>query len=236
MKRKIGIILSIIIVSSFNGCVKSEDGQDISSKKGLFLEDNLSENKKDIEMELNSKELELEEIQNEIIRFHVLANSDTEEDQKLKIKVRDKVIEKMSSKLSNTKNINEAREILIDSIDEVDRIAKDVIEENGYNYNVRSELKRENFPDKIYGDTLYPQGEYEAFRILIGEAEGQNWWCVMFPPLCFVDESKQTINSDKSEENFEEIRNESKDTENNKSKNKEKIKFKSKLFELFKKK
>lgn len=240
MKRKLGIIiLSIIIIGLFKGCVKSENGQDVLNKTGLFFEESLSGNKEEIDGITNTQKLVLEDIQNEIIRFHVLANSDTEEDQALKLKVRDKVIEKMSSKLSSTKNINEARKIMIDSIEEVNVIAKNVIEENGYNYNVRSELKRENFPDKMYGDTLYPQGEYEAFRILIGEAKGQNWWCVMFPPLCFVDESKQTINSDKSEKNLEEIIDESKELENNKDNNsnyKEDVKFKFKLFELLKKK
>ena len=222
-KRLRIVILIMVIINLLNGCSYSKDGQDI----------------------LSGKELVLEEIQDEIIRFHVLANSDTEEDQALKLKVRDRVIKEMSSKFNSSNNIDDAREIMLDSIDEVNAIAKEVIEENGYNYDVRSELSRENFPDKMYGDTLYPQGEYEAFRILIGEANGQNWWCVMFPPLCFVDETKQAVNSDKTKETLEETLNLNKDNkkENNNKNNEEKddsknktredIKFKFKLLEIF---
>lgn len=211
MKKILSLVIIITsIIGLLNGCVTNESGQDI----------------------FNNEELILEDIQNEIIRFHVLANSDTEEDQALKLKVRDKVVEEMYGKLSGCKNIDEARIVMLDNMDEVNSIAEKVIKENGYNYTVTSELSRENFPDKMYGDTLFPQGNYEAFRILIGEAKGQNWWCVMFPPLCFVDESKQAINTSKTKENLEgktEIK-----KENNEVKTKEKIKFKSKLFEMIK--
>lgn len=224
MRKRVRIVILIMVmINLLNGCSNSKGGQDI----------------------LNGKELVLEDIQDEIIRFHVLANSDTEEDQALKIKVRDRVIKEMSSKFNSSDNIDDAREIMLDSIDEVNAIAKEVIEENGYNYDVRSELSRENFPDKMYGDTLYPQGEYEAFRILIGEANGQNWWCVMFPPLCFVDETKQAVNSDKTKETLEEtvsLNKDNKEENNNKnneekddskSKTREDIKFKFKLLEIF---
>lgn len=213
MVKRINIVLVIIaMVFLFNGCTKSKSGQDVG----------------------DGKELVLEAIQNEIIRFHVLANSDTKEDQDLKLKVRDKVIEVMSSKFSGCNNIDEARKVIVNNIDEVNNIAKKVIEENGYNYSVRSELSRENFPDKMYGDTLFPQGNYEAFRILIGEANGQNWWCVMFPPLCFVDESKQTVNEEETRVAIEKagVKNNS---ENNKTKPKEKVEFKFKIWELFSK-
>ena len=227
MRRRLSIIILVIIgtIGLLNGCVSSKSGQG----------------------SLNGKQLVLEDIQNEIIRFHVLANSDTEEDQKLKLKVRDKVIENMASKFIGISNIDDARKIMLDSMDEVNSIAKEVIEENGYSYGVKSELSRENFPDKMYGDTLFPQGNYEAFRILIGEANGQNWWCVMFPPLCFVDESKQAVNSDETKESLEKVIDKDKDSDKgniiDKSKdsdqednvdNKQKIKFKSKLLEMLK--
>lgn len=202
MRRRLSIIILIIgTISLLNGCMNSKSGQ------GVF----------------NGKQLVLEKIQNEIIRFHVLANSDTEADQALKLKVRDKVIESMSSKFVGCSNINDARKIMLDSIDEVNSIAKEVIEEDGYNYSVKSELSRENFPDKMYGDTLFPQGNYEAFRILIGEANGQNWWCVMFPPLCFVDEGKQVVNSDETKESLEKVidKNKDSDEENEVDKSKE---------------
>lgn len=152
---------------------------------------------------LNNEELKYEEIKNEIIRFHVLANSDSTEDQDLKIKVRDAIIEYVYKELESSKSIEESREYLINNKDIIEGIAKEVIISSGYNYNVNSSLSKENFPDKMYGDILFPQGEYEAFKILIGEAEGQNWWCVMFPPLCFVDETKETIDNYKTRENLE---------------------------------
>ncbi|MGL5352032.1 MAG: stage II sporulation protein R, partial [Clostridium sp.] len=146
---------------------------------------------------------------------------------------------RMASKFVGCNKIEDAREILINSTEEVKSIANEVIKENGYSYGVTIELARENFPDKMYGDTLFPQGNYEAFRILIGEAKGQNWWCVMFPPLCFVDETKQAVNSKSTKESIEEVIKEDGDkvktpseSENNNSKPKEKVKFKSKLWEL----
>lgn len=226
MGKKLSIIiLTIATISLLNGCVSTESGQDI----------------------LSVKELSLEDIQDKIIRFHVLANSDTDEDQALKFKVRDRVIEVMSSKLIDCIDAEEAREIMLDSMDEVNAIATKVIEENGYSYTVRCEISRENFPDKMYGDMLFPQGEYEAFRILIGEANGQNWWCVMFPPLCFVDETKQAVNSEETKESLDNVIAEDDKIENsgekrqgekgNKNKDtekKEKVEFKFKLFEIFK--
>lgn len=229
MGKKLSIIiLTIATISLLNGCVSTESGQDI----------------------LSGKELVLEDIEDKIIRFHVLANSDTEEDQALKLKVRDRVIEVMSSKLIDCTDVDKAREIMLDSMDEVNAIATQVIKENGYSYTVRCEISRENFPDKMYGDMLFPQGEYEAFRILIGEANGQNWWCVMFPPLCFVDETKQAVNSGETKEsldsviaednkddkieNSDEKRQDEKDNKNKDTEKKEKVEFKFKLFEIFK--
>ena len=82
---------------------------------------------------------------------------------------------------------------------EVKKIAEGVIKDNNYKYSIKVELSRENFPDKSYGNITLPQGNYEAFRIIIGDGQGRNWWCVMFPPLCFVDESKAEVEYDKTE-------------------------------------
>lgn len=214
MKNKVNLVLIIfLMVFILGGCSKAESGQGVNM----------------------GKELVLEEIQNQIIRFHVLANSNTKEDQDLKLKVRDKVIEEMSSKFSGCRTIEEARTIILSNMDEVNTIAEEVIKENGYKYSVKCELARENFPDKMYGDTLFPQGNYEAFRILIGEANGQNWWCVMFPPLCFIDESKQTVNTEETKAAIENIV-DNKDKQKDIVKPKEKIKFKLKFWEIFSKK
>ncbi|MGG7214551.1 stage II sporulation protein R [Clostridium nigeriense] len=207
MRNKILIVVLILIILNLSSCTSIESGQ------GFNLDN----------------ELVYEDIVNEIIRFHVIANSNSDEDQSLKLKVRDKVIEFVSSNLRDAKSLDEARQFLIDNKSDIESIAKAVVNENGYSYNVTSTLSRENFPDKVYGDVVFPQGEYEAYRILIGEAKGENWWCVMFPPLCFVDGTKEVVDSkaviNTLESNKESNKDSDKPTEN-------KIKFKFKLFEI----
>lgn len=203
MKNKIFIVLLLIWVLNLNSCTS-----------GKLLEDSSK-----------TKELIYEDIANEIIRFHVIANSNTDEDQALKLKVRDEVIEFVSNSLKESKDLDESRQFIIDNKSNIEDIAKSVIIENGYSYNVTSTLSRENFPDKIYGDVVFPQGEYEAYRILIGEAKGENWWCVMFPPLCFVDGTKEAIDSTEVVEKLE-SNNKKEKIKNNK------VKFKFKLFQM----
>lgn len=180
--------------------------------------------KKENDLELIT--LNYEEIEDKLIRFHVIANSDSEEDQAVKLLVRDKVLDYISTKLKDVNSLNKARVILNDNIDEVNEIAKQVLEDNNFDYDVNTMISRENFPDKVYGNYLFPQGNYEAFRIIIGNGEGHNWWCVMFPPLCFVDETKSDVDSKSLEENISNIQEE-------KDKNK-KIKFKFKAVEVIK--
>ena len=151
---------------------------------------------------LDAKTLKYDEVKNSLIRFHVIANSDDDDDQQLKLKVKNRVIDYLYPYLNNSSSLDNSREIIKDNMDEVKRISKDVIEEEGYDYDVNLQLSRENFPDKSYGNIVLPQGNYEAFRIIIGKGEGRNWWCVMFPPLCFVDESKAEVEYDKVEENI----------------------------------
>ena len=207
MKNKILIVVLILIVLNLSSCANVKSGQDFNLNNELVYED----------------------IVNEIIRFHVIANSDSDEDQSLKLKVRDKVVEFVSSSLRNCESLDDARDFLISNKSEIESIAKSVVDENGYSYNVTSTLSRENFPDKVYGDVVFPQGEYEAYRILIGEAKGQNWWCVMFPPLCFVDGTKEVVDSKKVINTLENNKDDDKGKEN-------KIKFKFKLFEMIFKK
>lgn len=155
-----------------------------------------------------NKELVYKDLADKIIRFHVIANSDTEEDQKLKLEVRDAVVGYVYDRLKDSKSLEESRSIIIENKELIENIAEEVIKEKGYDYTVTSSLSMENFPDKVYGDVIFPQGEYEAYRILIGEAKGQNWWCVMFPPLCFLDETKETIDTDNVKETIEEYEDE----------------------------
>lgn len=135
-------------------------------------------------------------IENSVFRLHVIANSDSEEDQLLKYKVRDNLIEYMNSLCNNTKNKEEAIEIASSHLSEFNEIAKKTIEENGYSYPVTVEIGNFAFPTKEYGDISLPSGNYDALRVKIGNAEGKNWWCVMFPPLCFVDISSGIVPED----------------------------------------
>lgn len=119
-----------------------------------------------------------------VVRLHVLANSDSEEDQALKLKVRDAVLEQATETLRGADSQAEASRRLTDILPELEETARAVITANGYDYGVRAELAETSFPTKEYDGFALPAGEYLALRVLIGEAAGQNWWCVVFPPLC----------------------------------------------------
>lgn len=134
-----------------------------------------------------SKAYELERRGENLIRFHVLANSDNPEDQLLKLKVRDKIIEAMGDALEASSGIEETRSILQESLFKIEEIAEEEIIANGKDYRVSAALVEDTFPTRRYGGVVFPAGRYEALKVVIGEGEGQNWWCVMFPPLCFVD-------------------------------------------------
>ena len=140
-----------------------------------------------------------------VIRLHVLANSDSAEDQALKLKVRDRVIEEIDGIFTDSENVVGAKSKIEGNIDFIKDIAKDEIRKNGYDYDVNVSLGMSDFPTKEYGNIILPAGSYEALKIEIGSAKGKNWWCVLFPPLCFVDETCVTPSSeamDKIEESL----------------------------------
>lgn len=171
------------------------------------------------------------DISESVFRLHVIANSDEIEDQELKLKVRDNVLSYMNTIAKNATNKEEAIQIANDHIDEFKQIALDTIHENGYDYSINVKIGNFSFPTKTYGDISLPSGFYDALRIEIGEAKGKNWWCVMFPPLCFVDvssgivpeESKETMKNDLGQEEFTLVSNQEDSG----------IYFKFKLIELF---
>lgn len=134
-----------------------------------------------------SEEAQLAVHPEELIRFHVLANSDSEEDQALKRAVRDAILKEVSPRLAESHSLEESRKILTDLRPELERIGKTVVLAWGKTYEVKTDYGHFTFPTKSYGSLILPAGEYEAVRVLIGKAEGSNWWCVLFPPLCFVD-------------------------------------------------
>lgn len=172
-----------------------------------------------------------EDISDSVFRLHVIANSDSKEDQDLKYKVRDAVLEYMNNIAKDCTSKDEVINLAYEYQDEFKKVAEKVIEENGYDYDVNIRIGNFEFPTKNYGDISLPAGYYDSLRIEIGEAKGQNWWCVMFPPLCFVDvtsgvvpdESKEVMQDNLNDEEYSIISDkESKD-----------IKFKFSLIEFF---
>ena len=214
-----------------------------------ILEVIYSELEKNTKTEDKNRTLNYDEVKDSLIRFHVIANSDNEEDQNLKLKVKNKVIDYLYPYLNDSKSLDESRQIIKDRMQEVKKLAEEVIKDNNYKYSIQVELSRENFPDKSYGNITLPQGNYEAFRIIIGDGQGRNWWCVMFPPLCFVDESKAEVEYDKTENkinskkdnlnlemklNSDENKSEELDKQNDKEKNENNVQIKFKIVEIFK--
>lgn len=171
------------------------------------------------------------DISNSVFRLHVIANSDSEEDQNLKYKVRDTLLKHMKELCCDCKNKDEAIKIVKEHLEEFKQIALQTINDNGYSYNININIGNFEFPTKEYGDISLPAGFYDALKVEIGEAKGQNWWCVMFPPLCFIDvtsgvvpeESKKQLENDLSEEEFALV---SEDSDI-------KIQFKFKILEFF---
>lgn len=128
-----------------------------------------------------------EKLSGEVFRFHVIANSDSEEDQELKMKVKEAVVAYMRETLSGAENAAEAKAWAIRHKEELVRVSEEVLRAEGCSDKVTAEVVRCEFPDKTYGDITFPAGWYDALRIKIGKAQGHNWWCVLYPNLCFMD-------------------------------------------------
>ncbi|MHB8065663.1 MAG: stage II sporulation protein R [Ruminiclostridium sp.] len=128
-----------------------------------------------------------------LVRLHVVANSDSAADQALKLKVRDTIIEFMKNKLANSKDINETKTIIRDNLKNIEQVSNEVIKKNNSKDSVKVTMGNYDFPTKTYGDIALPAGEYQALRVVIGNGVGANWWCVLFPPLCFVDATHGAI-------------------------------------------
>lgn len=143
-----------------------------------------------------------ESIRNEVFRMHIIADSDSKEDQLLKLKVRDEVLKFADEYLKNSENKDQAEQIIRNNKNEIVTRALKVINENGYNYSVEVKIGKCFFPTKTYNNSVtLPAGEYDAVNIIIGEGKGHNWWCVMFPPMCLPcadaeNEIKDYLDSD----------------------------------------
>ena len=127
-------------------------------------------------------------LSHDIVRLHVIANSDSEEDQLLKLKVRDAVLEHAQTNFTKKSDVKNC-------LNEYQAIAESVIKENGFSYSATTEYGNFSFPTKHYSNLSLPAGSYDAVRIKLGQAEGKNWWCVLFPPLCFVDGTTKASNT-----------------------------------------
>ena len=134
-------------------------------------------------------------------RLHIIANSDSANDQELKLKIRDEIIKYMNSLISKEENLSKQNIINIcnDNLIEFENIAKKVILDNGLNYPVKASISNSLFPTKEDGNISLPAGNYDALKIEIGNASGQNWWCSLFPPLCFIDISSGIISEEGEE-------------------------------------
>ncbi|MGO4110697.1 stage II sporulation protein R [Paenibacillus sp. YAF4_2] len=126
-------------------------------------------------------------IPQESIRLRILANSDAPADQAVKRVVRDAVVKAMDNWVTGPQTIEEARQTVHDHMGEIEEIVADVLASRGFDYSYHAELGMVPFPTKMYSNEVYPAGNYEALLITLGEGQGQNWWCVLFPPLCFID-------------------------------------------------
>lgn len=138
-------------------------------------------------------------IAKEIVRLHVIANSDSDNDQKLKMRVKESVVMYLRETMGKAVTVEEAKEQIKEKLPQIEQIAKQKMQSEGYFYEVKAELGNCYFPVKQYGDLTFPAGQYEALRIEIGKSKGRNWWCVMYPSLCFVDSVYQIVPDESKE-------------------------------------
>ena len=152
-------------------------------------------------------------IADKILRFHVLANSDSKEDQEVKKKVRDAVGAMMEPRLAESRNLEETEAIVQQSMEKIVEVTTETLEDNGYHYGASARLANVEFPVKSYGAYTFPAGEYEALQVTLGEGEGHNWWCVLYPNMCFrgsvyevpSDEAKHALREVLTPEEYEDI-------------------------------
>ena len=147
----------------------------------------------------------------EILRFHVLANSDSDEDQQLKLRVRTLLLDSIYEKLGENASLDDTKEYVLANKDSLEQEAEDYMKAEGYDYPAHMEVTECYFPSKTYGDMVFPCGTYDAVRITIGSGKGHNWWCVLYPSLCYTDaihavvpdSSKKTLSSLLAEDDYD---------------------------------
>ncbi|MCL2618418.1 MAG: stage II sporulation protein R [Defluviitaleaceae bacterium] len=145
-----------------------------------------------------------EDVASEIVRFHVLAHSDSDSEQELKLRVRDAVLERYSTLMHGAQDREQSIELLRAELGNIENIAAQVVAKAGLDHDVEAGLHTGFFPTRAYGEIRLPPGMYKSLTIRIGDAIGKNWWCVVFPPLCFVDEAQAEV-SDTGRERFADL-------------------------------
>lgn len=143
---------------------------------------------------------ETQSINKKLLRFHVIANSDSFEDQSVKLKVRDAVLKNLGPQLENCSNLDESLKVIEANKDKIEKISNDILKKEGKDYTAKAILGEFQFPVKTYGNITLPAGEYTALRVVLGNGDGKNWWCVMFPPLCFIDITRGVTSKETDEE------------------------------------
>ncbi|MBE7064507.1 MAG: stage II sporulation protein R [Ruminococcaceae bacterium] len=160
-----------------------------------------------------------DDISSNVVRLHVIANSNSEYDQQLKLKVRDAVVEYSGEALKNCESQQDVLLLLERDMENIKSVAEDCLKREGSGYEARVSVGKCEFPAKSYGKYCFPDGEYQALRIEIGGAEGRNWWCVLFPPLCYISENAVSVSSDAEQRMRENLSEEAFDTVNGEMKN-----------------
>lgn len=169
-----------------------------------------------------------------LLRLHIVANSNSKSDQDLKLAVRDRLIEETKTIFKTTQTPNDAISLAKNNSELISKIAKDEILRHGLSYDVKVKVGKFAFPSKTYADIMLPAGKYNAVRVEIGSGKGENWWCVMYPPLCFTDgivsisdESRQKLKESLSPEDYSLITSQSEGSVP--------VRFKFKIVEIFQK-
>ena len=145
------------------------------------------------------------DLSNSVLRLHIIANSDSEEDQNLKYIVRDNLLKYMNTLCINCTSKEEVIELVKKHQEDFKKIAENTVKSQGFSYPINIEIGNFKCPTKTDGDVSFPSGYYDALEVKIGTSSGQNWWCVMFPPLCFVDTSSGIVPTESKEVLFENL-------------------------------
>ncbi|MBC8528677.1 stage II sporulation protein R [Christensenellaceae bacterium NSJ-44] len=129
-----------------------------------------------------------------VLRLHIRANSDSVEDQRIKLQVRDRLTSEFSHLLAQVQDADQAEAVLQAQLPQIEQTAQETLRAAGFDYGAHAEIAVQTFPERRYGEIIYPAGDYRALTLYLGTGGGHNWWCVMFPPLCFVDAQQQEEN------------------------------------------